>query len=58
MNARILLDAIAAATTAGAAAIADRLTGRDPARRAHPTAADAERLADKLIEQQRRGERP
>lgn len=51
MKARIIADAIAAAATAGAAAVVDRLTGRDPARRAHPTAGDAERLADKLIEQ-------
>lgn len=58
MKARIVLDAIAAAALAGAAAVADLVTGRDPARRAHPTTADADALAAKLIDQQRRGERP
>lgn len=43
--------AIAAAATAATAAAVDLLTGRDPARRAQPTAADAEQLADKLIAQ-------
>lgn len=47
MKARIVAAAIAAATSAAI----DLLTGRDPARRAQPTAADAERLADKLIAQ-------
>lgn len=58
MKARLLADALRAAVTAGAAATLDRLTGRDPAHRARPTARDAEQLADRLIDQQRRGERP
>lgn len=58
MKARILLDALTAAATAGAATVADKLTGRDPARRARPTSSDALRLADRLIDQQRRGQRP
>ena len=58
MKVSLFLDAIAAATTAGRDAIADRIAGRDPARRAGSPIAQPDRLAGKLIDQQKRGQRP
>ncbi|WP_431935854.1 hypothetical protein [Micromonospora sp. RP3T] len=58
MKARIIATALTAAATAATAALTDRLTGRDPAHRAHPTPRDATRLADLLIDQHRTGRRP
>jgi hypothetical protein len=53
MKGRIILDALAAATTAGTLYIVDRLTGQDPAHRGLPTA-DERRTARQQHRAQRR----
>ncbi|MEU7591271.1 hypothetical protein AB0A95_33865 [Micromonospora sp. NPDC049230] len=57
LKAGIIRDAITAATSAIADAIADRRAGRSPTQ-TQTTIAEPDRLAAKLIEQRDRGERP